>query len=192
MKTLIIILLITLPLFSFAQNSIQDNQNSVDLPPKQKNTVLSFLPLSFGTIGGDKAAILIGVSYERFLKKKPKLALQIPLQGGIGQAKGFTIAPTIKFYPFGNNRVINWSIGPSLRYAFLGSTSTYYDNNIKKYISYEKKPESFLGFELQNTINIIVDNMYFSISNSLGINYISPEGYPTGNVLIGAGLGYKF
>lgn len=165
--------------------SNSEKQIKIDSTQKGKNKIISILPLVYDGVYNNPAGG-IGASFEKLNNKK--LSFYVPLHFFIYDKLGISTSPTLKFYPFGFNKNVCWSIGPALRLSRVIESGNYYDENSGKAI-FKTLRRNYAGLEVHNGLNVFVDNFSLSVATSSGITFLPHSDYIR---FVSLGIGYRF
>ena len=181
-------LFLFIPIFGFTQTkSLSKNQEPIEVDSllKAKSKIISILPLVYDGVYNNPAGG-IGASFEK--QNNKKLSFYIPLHFFIYDKLGISTSPTLKFYPFGFNKNVCWSIGPALRLSRVIESGNYYDENSGKAI-FKTLKRNYAGLEVHNGLNVFVDNFSLSVAASSGITFLPHSDYIR---FVSLGIGYRF
>ncbi|OYU94370.1 MAG: hypothetical protein CFE21_16505 [Bacteroidetes bacterium B1(2017)] len=156
-----------------------------DTTRKNNSYVFSVIPIFIdGLYNGSGTGL--GASIEK--KKSEKLGIYFPLHIIVNTKFGISTSPTLKFYPFGQKKILNWSVGPGIRFSNV--REKYYEWNPQiSDLTLTQGTSNYFGLEVHNGINVSVDNFSLSINNSMGISIKPHFDYIR---FLSLGVGYKF
>ncbi|MCD8539431.1 MAG: hypothetical protein LRY55_06430 [Leadbetterella sp.] len=192
----------------------------------KKHLVLTFLLLSglapafsqhntnalrFSPIGVNEIGATVGLNYEKYLGKNPRLSLIFPLdivfrqhdtfweRDEVSSPAYFYFTPGFKFYPSIKERPVKYAIGSNL---VLGSGDRYYytsdynpDGTWNS--NYERSHNTRLGVMVTNYVNFDISPKFtMGINLGFGLLYVDKSKFKpndiAGTVQLNTNFGFKF
>ena len=164
--------------------------------------------LRFSPVGVNEVGTTVGVTYEKYLAKNPKLSLVFPLNIVFRQHEHlwspevqsnpayFYFTPGFKFYPSSVERPVKYAIGSNLA---LGSGKRYYynSNSTGSNGRYELSTNTRIGVMVTNYVNFDISKKFtMGINLGFGLLYVDKSvAKPNdigGTVQLSTNFGFKF
>ncbi len=193
-KAIILSLCVLLAQQVFSQVKMKDES------PYGKN-LITVAPF-YGYASPEVSDVCVGVTYERFVNDY--LGVQVPINFGLYNNLVQT-GVAAKFYPFGNERPVKYSIAPTLLYGTSSREEVFsnWDSNTGVQIDrVETRKTNQFGFMLTSALNVTLQKrIYVGMATGLGMNYINRiqrgtqgvfDDGPNVNFMFNISLGYRF
>lgn len=179
---------------AFSQIKIKDDESYGD-------NLITVSPF-YGYASPELSDVCLGLSYERFISDY--VGVQVPINIGLINNL-FQSGLAAKFYPFGNQRPVKYSIAPTLLYSMASReeiTTTWDPISGTEFQTIVDEKTNQFGFMLTSALNITIQKqIYVGMATGLGMNYINRtkrdaaptinEG-PNVNFMFNISMGYRF
>lgn len=164
--------------------------------------------IRFSPVGVNEVGTTVGVSYEKYLTRNPKLSLIFPLDIVFRQHEHlwssevrsnpayFYFTPGFKFYPGSMERPVKYAIGSNL---VMGSGKRYYYNSNSGGSNgrYELSNNTRIGVMVTNYVNFDISKKFtMGINLGFGLLYVDKSASKPndigGTVQLSTNFGFKF